>query len=285
MHRRLALSLFPVFLPLSACSGDAAWQALLARNAGTLHPPARMDSLLAAESDRPVAERIGLWARRFAEAKDPRYLFGLAEGGYAKEGLLVDDHALDCVSLVYRVCELARSHSESDALRIALATRFAGVPADSLYDAEGRVDYDRPEHLDYSLDMVRSGHWGLDVTRRLSGAAPDGTGSSRYAADSFWFVPEIDLVESELREGDLVWLVLNPAHADGRRLRFEHGLVIGHLGVVIVEDGRPWLVHAASSPLEGWYEGGRVVAVPLSEYLARVDRFSGLLVTRFEAQD
>ncbi len=43
----------------------------------------------------------------------------------------------------------------------------------------------------------------------------------------------------------------------------------------------PWLVHAARSDLEGWYEGGTVVKVPLADYLARVDRFSGLIVTRF----
>jgi hypothetical protein len=129
--------------------------------------------------------------------------------------------------------------------------------------------------------MIRSGWWGEDQTGRLTGAAPDTVGSSRYAAGSFVAVPQDKLVEDELREGDIVWFVLAPDHEAGARLRREYGLVIGHIGIVIMEEGRPWLVHAASSDLPGWYEGGTVVTVPLVEYLQRVERYSAILVTRF----
>jgi len=282
MNKNLLIALLPILISLSACGEDEGWEALVRLNSGTLYSTARMDSLLSLESALPVAERVGLWARRFAAAGNSRYLFGLAEGGYAKEGLLVEDRALDCVSLTYRVSELARAVDSEDALRIALATRFAGSEFDSIVDGEGRADYDRREHLDYSLDMIRSGHWGRDITLELSGRQQDGRGSSRYAADSFFFVPKRNLVESELREGDIAWLVLNPRNEAALRLRVEQGLVIGHIGIVIVKEGRPWLVHAASSPLEGHYEGGRVVEIPLAEYLARVNRFYGLIVTRFD---
>ncbi len=281
MKRSLMLSLFPILMSISACGEADRWEAVLERNADGLYPVAVMDSILAAEKSLPTARRMGLWARRFLDADESSYLFGLAEGGYVSEGLIVSDRVHDCVSLTYRVSELARASSVETALRMALGTRFAGAELDSVIGPDGRADYDRPEHLDYSLDMIRTGHWGRDVTRELSGAGPDGVGSSRYPADSFWFLPQGSMVEDELAEGDIVWLVLSPYHESARKLRKEYGLVIGHIGMIIVEEGRPWLVHAASSSLDGWYEGGRVVAVPLAEYLARVERYYGVMVTRF----
>ena len=279
---RISTIALAFLLMATACSGDAGWRALRAQNAESLYAPATMDSLLAAESTLSASERVGLWARRFLDDDDSRYLFGLKPGGYVAEGLLVSDHAHDCVSLMYRATELARSGSSDAALRLALATRFAGAPLDSLIDDEGRVDYERPEHLDFSLDMIRSGHWGHDITASLSGAVPDAEGTARYPAGSFSFVPKTALVESELREGDIVWLVLDPEHEGARRLRDEYGLAIGHIGLIILEEGRPWLVHAASNSLEGCYEGGRVVKVALGEYLRRVERFAGVMVTRFD---
>ena len=60
-----------------------------AADAPRIMPPAREDSLLAVESGLPVNERIGRWARRYLAADGVAYLFGLAEGGYAAEGDLV----------------------------------------------------------------------------------------------------------------------------------------------------------------------------------------------------
>jgi hypothetical protein len=198
------------------------------------------------------------------------------------EGELVRDDRQDCVSLMYRVTELARAADHQDAVAWALRTRFAGAPLDSLVDEQGRVNYDRPEHLDFSLDMIRSGHWGADVTGSMSGARFDTVGSSRYEANSFVVVPEDELDQDELREGDIVWFILDPRPTAGAKLRQEYGLVIGHIGIVIIEDGLPWLVHAAGSDLSGWYEGGTVVTVPLVEYLQRVDRYYAIMVTRFK---
>ena len=252
-----------------------------AESAARIMPAAEEDRLLAEEAGLPTAVRIGRWARRYAAADSVEYRFGLAEGGYVAEGELVRDDRQDCVSLMYRVTELARASDHRDAVAWALRTRFAGAPADSLVDEEGRVDYDRPEHLDFSLDMIRSGFWGKDITASLTGACLDTVGSSRYEARSITVVPEVDLVEAELREGDIAWFVLNPENPAAAKLRSEYGLVIGHIGIVIIEGGKPWLVHAASSDLEGWYEGGTVVTVPLVEYLRRVERYSAVLVTRF----
>lgn len=285
-----------LLLALAACAGasrarDAAPAAsaelplpaaLVARNAGSaLFAPAAMDSLLAAEQGLPTAVRIGRWARRFLADPVSDYRFGLAEGGYVAEGLLVLDHRQDCVSLLYRCCELAQARDGENALRIALATRFADAPWDSLIDDTGGVDYDRPEHLDYSLDMVRSGHWGEDITAQLTGARPDPLGSSRYPAGSFRAVPEAALRVEELQEGDIVWFVTDPAHAGARKQREELGLVIGHIGIVVIERGERRLIHAASSPLPGEYAGGRVESVALASYLARIERYGSVIVTRF----
>lgn len=239
------------------------------------------DSLLRAERALPTSVRVGLWARRFLDADGIRYVFGPAADGYVAERELVRDHRQDCISLLYRCAELARARDADDAVVVALRTRFAGADPAAVVDAEGRVDYDHPSHLDYSLDMIRSGHWGADVTAAVGAARPDTVGTARYPAGSYAFVPKDALREDELREGDVAWFVLDPAVPAARRLRDEHGLVIGHVGLVIIEEGSPWLVHAAVSGLSGWYEGGTVVKVPLREYLARVERFAGVMVTRF----
>jgi hypothetical protein len=251
-----------------------------AESADRLLPVAREDSLLAAEQSLPTAARVGLWARRVLAADGVRYLFGPSPDGYVAERELVRDHRQDCISLLYRCTELARARDHDDAVAIALRTRFAGAEPDSVVDAQGRVDYGHPSHLDYSLDMIRSGHWGADVTATVGAAAVDTVGTSRYPAGSFAYVPKTKLDEAALREGDIVWFVLDPAVASARKLRDQYGLVIGHVGLVIVEDGQAWLAHAAVSGLSGWYEGGSVVKVPLKEYLGRVEKFAGVMVTR-----
>ena len=281
----MACALVPL-IALAACAGEADREALeraAVRAAGgeRLMTPQVEDAVLKVEQDLPTAVRIGRWARRFAQADDVVYLFGPAEGGYVDEGALVSDRRQDCVSLLYRVNELAHATTHEDALAWALRTRFAGADPAAVVGPDGRVDYDDPSHLDYSLDMIRTGLWGRDVTADLTGAVPDTVGTPRYEAGSCLYVPKANLTASELAEGDVVWFVLDPSNDGAAKLRDEHGLVIGHIGIVIVEEGSPVLVHAARSGLEGRYEGGTVVTVPLLEYLDRVERFAGVIVTRY----
>jgi hypothetical protein len=245
-----------------------------------LFAPAALDSVLKTERLHTVPARIAGWARRYLDAPVTEYRFGLAEGGYVDRGLIVPGLRHDCISFVYRTTELARARDAHDAVRLALSTRFAGAACAEIIDAEGRADYDHPAHLDYSLDMIRSGLWGRDVTETLAGAVLDTTGSSRYPPRSFVFLTEAALASADLREGDLVWLVLDPEHPAARALRDKHGVVIGHAGIVLIEDGTPWLAHAASRPLQPWYDRGGIVKVPLKEYLRRVERYCGLVVTR-----
>ncbi len=227
-----------------------------------------------------TGQQVGFWARHFLDLGGQAYCFGLAEEGYVTRGRLWDDQAFDCISFLYRCAELAHARDNEEALAWALRTRFAGADPDAVVDAQGRVDYDRPEHLDFSLDMIRSGIWGRDITAQLAGVVTDTVGTSRYPGGSFSYVDRRTLDPGELRDGDVVWLVLSPWHKDGSMLRQDHGLVIGHVGIVLVEDGQTYLGHAASKSLPGLYEKAGLVKVPLTEYLARVGKFAGVMVTR-----
>ncbi|MBD3221668.1 hypothetical protein GF314_10540 [bacterium] len=280
----LATILWCVAGLLGQPTGDAARERAIARNLDVpgIFSVAEIDSLLAAEQGLPTARRVGDWAWRLASAGGTSYRFGLAEGGYVADGRLAPGTRHDCISLVYRTTELARATSARDALAVALAHRFAGAPAESVVGPDGRVDYDRPEHLDYSVDMIRSGHWGRDVTARLTGARPDTVGSARYAPGSVTVVPQAALRPGELRHGDVVWFVLAPDDVRAAALRRDHGLMIGHAGIVAVADGEVWLVHAASRPLPGEYVTAGVVKVPLTTYLERVERYTAIVVTRLD---
>ncbi|MDY0109327.1 MAG: hypothetical protein RBT60_05275 [Candidatus Krumholzibacteria bacterium] len=285
--------------PEAAASRDSAIERAVSFNLAVadLAAPAALDSLLAAQQQLPAGERVGRWARRYLAAPGTEYRFGPAPGGYVERGLLVPGLRHDCISLIYRTTELARARSARHAIELAVALRFAGVEPDSVVDAQGKVDYDRPEHLDYALDMIRSGLWGEDITSRLAGAVLDTLGSSRYPPGCFHYLPAEFLAGAAaapgaaatapgamgLQEGDLVWFVLDPGNPAARKLRDDHGLVIGHAGILILEPhdtGDVWLVHAASRPLPPWYHRAGVVSVPLPQYLQRVERYRGVVVTR-----
>lgn len=231
--------------------------------------------------DQDLGQKIGTWIiNRTIESHG--YRFGLAKDGYATKGALMMDGYYDCVSFMYRCTELARATSLQNNLDWALRTRFAGAHPDSAVGLDGRVDYNRPEHLDYSLDMIRSGIWGRDVSAEIGTAEADEIGTSRYPAGSFSWVPASSLNHAMLQEGDVIWFVLNPEDVKAKNLRDEHGLVVGHLGLMGVHENRLLLTHAASSDLDGEYKGGNVVMVDLATYLQRVDRYAGVFVTRLD---
>lgn len=261
----------------------ATLDSLMARNlaAGVSLPVEVLEAHMRDWQDRPVGERIALWAELFRERGDATYRFGLLEGGYVAEGLLVQDFKPDCVLFFYRCTDLARSSTAQEAVLQALDTRFANAVSPPV-DEHGRVDYKNAAHIDYSLDIVRSGIWGRDVTSAVGVAIPDSVGTSRYPAGSFNYIPTAQLRTQNLRDGDHLFFVLDESSARGRKLREEYGLVVGHQGIARIVGDEVYLIHAASKDLPGEYSGNRVVRVLLRTYLERVDSHKGVLVARVE---
>lgn len=228
----------------------------------------------------PVGERVAHWAEFFLWRKATTYLFGLKPGGYVADSLLVQDFRQDCVLFSYRCAELAQTSTPSEAVLWALRTRFAGASPESVVTATGAVDYDHPAHLDDSLDMVRSGLWGRDVTSEVGIAVPDTAGTPRYPPGSFSYIPSTQLRLDRLVDGDFLYFVFDENLPRGRKMRQDTGTPIGHQGIVRRAGAQVDVIHAAVAALPGEYEGNRIVRVSLPTYLRRVESWKGIIVTR-----
>lgn len=243
-------------------------------------PDTLLAARIAAWKALPVGERIARWAELFVERRDNVYCFGPKAGCYVGDSLLVQDYKLDCVSLFYRCSELARATSPRDAVLLALTTRFAGGPADAVVQPSGAVDYDNPAHLDYSEDFAATGLWGRDVTHEVGVDVAETPGTSRYPAGTCRFIPKNKIRFDRLRDGDLLLFVLDETNDKARKLRENYGLLVGHQAIVRVENGIVYQIHAAQADLPGVYTGNHVVKVPIRTYLARLEKFKGIIVLR-----
>jgi hypothetical protein len=242
---------------------------------------AEIDAEMTQLASLPVGERIAAWADWFNLLGDTTYVYGRDPQGYVTQGRLVDDCHTDCVLFFYRTTELGRSSTALEAVQFAFGTRFYGASLEGVVRPDGRVDYDTPVHLDYAMDILRSGYWGAEITATLGPTVADEAGTSRYPAGTVQYVPTSKLALEKLQSGDIVFFITDEKTARGRTVR-ESGDLIGHLGIVQVENGTPYLIHAASKGLAGLYPGARVEKVALATYLARVETFKGILAARIE---
>jgi len=273
----------------------------------------RLNAVLRHFEGRPLGERIAAWATWFHDLGKVEYRFGLAPGGYVTEGRLCQDFATDCVLFMYRVTELARSTTAEEAVQFAFGTRFYGASIDGAVEEGGKVDYDDESHLEYSEELIGSEIWGRNVTDSIgptvqvawsdfegtdgavdcgpvANATPTNTGSNattdaaqaaRPDLPELSYLPSDAITYDSLESGDIVWFVGKPVSAPAEK---DDGRVtlIHHLGFIDRRAGSVDLVHAAMKPLPGVYEGQGLVRVPLAEYLKRVDRFRGIVVTRLK---
>lgn len=218
--------------------------------------------------DRPVGERIALWAEKFVGVpydNDPL-------GEYVSKSAIVADERMDCMYLTFRAVELALSHTPEEAVQIALDKRFhsKGILKD------GRViNYD--DRFEYGEDMVESGKWGREMTSEI-GRVMKIKGSR---GKDFVEILSLDGVMqgmNRLKSGDILFFVTKP---EKRKV----GEIIGHMGIIKVEknEGNPksrkvFLIHASGIKEK---KGGAVKKVLLKEYLSRTN-FLGVKITRFE---
>ena len=194
------------------------------------------------------------------------------------------DHRVDCMYLVFRSVELALSRTPEGAEWRALVMRFKtknGLGGGRL-GPDGKV-LNYADRYQYGLDMILSGKWGRNVTARL-GRTESVRTSERFqkmGVRKVLVLPrgEIGDALSAFKSGDLVFFVKDPA----KRVAQE---VIGHMGILAVEHGKVWLIHAhgyklphatAASPGR---ETGKVVKVLFRDYAKNMP-FIGIMVTRF----
>lgn len=237
-------------------------------------PPREMsaDEILIAQtriSDHPIGRRIAYWAGRFIGTPyDPDPL-----GLYVRTRRIVADDKVDCMYHTFRSVELAMTQTPEEAVQKALDLRFI---------TQGRLEdgivANYEERYQYGEDMVMSGKWGRNITAEL-GAVKKIPGSR--GRDEIEILPKNVLmsraVQKRLQDGDIIFWVKDPK----KRVVEE---IVGHLSIVRLKNGKPYIVHAAGSKSQNHWttaDGGVVKEVPFAEYVSGM-RFIGAFVTRFE---
>jgi len=217
--------------------------------------------------DKPVGERIALWAEKFTDVPydgDPL-------GEYVSKATIVADERVDCVYLTFRAVELALSHTPEEAIQVALDKRFRSKGVLK----EGRVlNYD--DRFEYGEDMIESGKWGKEVTSEI-GRTIKIKGSRGKDFVEILSPDEVMRGMKRLKSGDILFFATKP---EKRKV----GEIVGHMGIIKVEktgrnagSGGFFLIHASGIK----ERGGAVKKVLLKEYLSKTG-FLGVKITRFE---
>ncbi len=215
----------------------------------------------------PLGKRIAYWAVRFIGTPyDPDPL-----GLYVRTNRIAADEKADCMYHTFRSVELAESSTPSEAIEKALNLRFItqGKVVDGLV-----TNYD--QRFEYGEDMVESGKWGRNVTGVLGATR---TIPGTRGKEEVQILPRQTLItrtlQKKLQDGDIIYWVKDPK----KRASDE---IVGHLSVVHLKAGKPYLVHAAGNKDRNGTPGGGVVKeVPFSEYVQNM-RFIGAFITRIE---
>ena len=216
---------------------------------------------------RPIGERIAFWGEQFVGA--PYDIDPLGE--YVRSEKIVCDYRVDCMYLVFRAVELAQANTPEGAMDRSLDLRFR---------TRGRIEGGRivnyNERFAYAEDMISSGRWGRDITTEL-GETIEIQGLRR--GEKTPILSRGELLKSEvngkLKTGDLIFFVEDPTKRSADE-------IIGHLGIIKVENGALFLIHASGLKSSDERPGGGVVKkVDLLEYFTNME-FIGAKFTRFE---
>jgi hypothetical protein len=218
-------------------------------------------------ADRPLGERIALWAEKFVGTPydtDPL-------GEYVAKKAIVADERVDCMYLSFRALELAMSHTPEEAVFIALDKRFwgRGVIKDGMV-----VNYD--ERFQYGEDMIDSGKWGREIT---ADAGPLTYLRGERERNRVGMVSKEALLQLLVggkisdrvyRSGDFVFFLKSP----DKRVAEE---IVGHIGIIKREGDDLYLIHASGKK----NYGGAVKKVSFREYIRSMP-FAGVRVSRFD---
>lgn len=234
-------------------------------------------------ADRPVGERIALWAEKFVGTPydpDPR-------GEYVTKNVIVADERVDCVYLSFRAVELAMGLTPEEAINIALDRRFTKKGE---IDSKGNVlNYE--DRFQYGEDMLDSGKWGREITEEL-GEVTEITGSR--GRDKVKMILKKDFLtslnslksssSSKFKDGDLIFFI---KAVEKRKV----GEIVGHIGIVKIghrtqntEHREIYLIHAGGVKNNGRNRlatSGEVKKVRLYDYISSMP-FAGVRVSRFD---
>jgi hypothetical protein len=218
-------------------------------------------------SNKPIGERIALWAERFVGTPyDPDPL-----GEYVTKKVIIADERVDCMYLSFRSVELALSRSSEDALTVALDKRFIGK---GIMENGTVVNYDN--RFQYGEDMIDSGKWGREVTKDIGHVVFIKGSRGR---DRIEIVSKETLTRqfdkwrekgTSLKSGDFVFFIKPPE----QRVVEE---IVGHIGIIKMEGSDIYLIHANGRK----NKGGKVKKVLLQDYVSSMP-FAGIRVGRFE---
>ena len=215
-----------------------------------------------------IGDKIVKYANTFIDRPYDRIPIGL----YVDSRRIIADEEVDCMYLVFRTVELAFADGDDKkAIEIGLDKRFHEK---GILDKDGLVtNYET--RFDYSEDMIASKKWGKSVFTEKEMAKMPGTRMYK----TFSYMPSEKLIkgkklQSKIKNGDILFLVKRP------ELRSKAQEIIGHLGIIEVNDKKIYLIHASGSKgLEK--QQGKVKKVELMEYLSEMKKFAGVYVTRF----
>lgn len=214
-------------------------------------------------ANRPLGERIALWAERFIGVPyDPDPL-----GEYVTKGVIVNDERVDCMYLSFRALELALSTTPEEAIEIALDKRFItkGI-------LKGGRILNYSERFRYGEDMLDSGKWGEDITSMFGKISYIKGARGR---DQVAVVSKEEMIRTlsegivSLRNGDFIYFVKLPE----KRVADE---IVGHIGIIKIEGNEVFIIHAHGIK----NRGGIVKKVSLLDYLKSMP-FAGARVGRF----
>lgn len=239
--------------------------------------------------DAPSAQaRVGRIARMF-EGKP--YKASTLE--IAPEGLVVNLDSLDCTTFVENVAAIAITVAEGrnswqDFLHNLTSLRYRGGLVDGYasrlhYISEWILDNEHRGNLQDVTDRIPQTAWLVKSIEFMSEhrdsypALADDREYERvknteigYRNHRFPYIKTGSLhnkpVAQAFRDGDIVALVTR-----------QKGLDVSHMGFVVIEDGKPHLLHAS-------LKEGRVVVdkLPLDEYMRKARNLLGLRVVRLK---
>ncbi len=218
-------------------------------------------------SKLPLNKRIAFWAAHFIGTPYDTDPLGL----YVRTNRIVADEKIDCMYHTFRSVELAQTRTPKEAIDRALSLRFI---------TQGKVknglvtNYD--QRYQYGTDMVMSRKWGRNITADLGAASRIAGSRGRNTVD---ILPKKVLASRTLRkklqDGDIIYWVKDPK----KRVV---GEIVGHLSIVRIKSGKPFLIHASGNKDRKNKPGNGIVKEVLFSDYVRDMRFIGAFVTRFE---